>query len=1154
MQQKQQMQIKILKMLLAKADRATGAERAKLLSDAKAMQTQLVSSDGAGRKRPVAASGGEISDDGKAPEKKARTSPVRSGGPVLSGGPSGTGKEKGKGKGKGKGKSKGKGKGKGHWDGGKGKGKGRHQWWQQQPRHERGVLPIDAHADTIKAALDNYLTIIVSGDTGCGKSTQVPQIIMDHDPEAVVLVTQPRRLAAIALQRRVAEERGVSMKGDGEIGYKISRDDKTNDNTRCTFMTIGLLLQMLIHQREATLRVVTHIVIDEAHERKVDLDLSLSLLKDIVCNQFEGGLSRDTSKPLRLIIMSATFNADTFSTYFAHQLPTAGGGAPDAGAPRVLSPVLSVGSKCHPVAIFHYDELQEALGGQAPHLKESELPEAGTADAAAAFGAENVVEMDKSLYEATAWIVKSLHTLEGGMLPDLPELRDGGGAVLIFVPGVNELTELLNKLESSIDERYFLIIPVHGLLEDKVQDQLFHTAPYGKRKVVVATNIAESSITIDDVSYVIDFGLEKRPYFDPRNNTDALLLKHCSNASATQRSGRAGRVAPGACFRLYTKATAERAMPQFAPPEMLCCSLLSLVLKVKIIDKEHMGVGSLLMQCIQPPPIDSIGQAMEQLMWLGATQLNGDVTALGEVLSHLPIDLAVGRMLLFGKMLGCLDETITMAAVMSLEKDIFLQPFKGGSRGGVEAQLAADATFAAVDVSYFAPKLYRNLEDDLESDAITALRLYEAWQGVRLEQGETAAKYFAEQQYSSHRRLLQLEERRGDLERRLRRPEIGLLPQLPNRGGTGKGWGDWGEGRGAAEVLGAAAPPQLPQGMAVVLLKAVQTAAFSPRIAVGQLQPAGALARRQAKQARMDPMRTVAYRLSIVNPPPGKANITDFRPQIVAGLHACCCQPVMSFASSLVQTGSAAKKRPLNAGAKVWTPAKKTAKMVLDILVKEQEELAEKATVADAAEKDAAEDALAAKTLTLEYQQSVYEQEQVAAAVEAAANDWGKVAAEFAPAADKPEDDNYGGGGAHVLLPAPRVEFGFENQVRPCLLFSLCFFTRAAGRHRWSSQNSRLSPPRSWGSALPVSRNPSRCSLDLAARWWLARPRRPSRCYARAPTPRCWSSRGRTTGRRASAPKGTLSLCSGTPPAPCCRVLTARSAMATGHRRAGRAT
>ena len=466
-----------------------------------------------------------------------------------------------------------------------------------------------------------------------------------------------------------------------------------------------------------------------------------------------------------------------------------GGGGNSPGVQWVDAPVLNVGGKCFPVQIHQLEFLNEHLGSDGfplikppyykaahdaaaahaahtAHASEFDLGEDGgpasaadAADAVAAAAAMAAVaasvnaKLPPTMFAAAAWILSNLHLMEDGVsmpgvVPEgvLAARGEGeGGSVLIFVPGVAELSDLQQRLVKFED--HLEVIPLHGQLEDEDQERIFAPAPAGKRKVIIGTNIAESSVTVTDITYVIDLGLEKLPYFDARSGTDALLLKHCSRASAKQRSGRAGRTAEGVCFRLYSTDFMEGPMmPPFAPPEMLRCSLINLVLKAKIID--HTGAKRFLLDALQPPPLDSINTALHQLRFQGAIANDDSVTRTGLLLSLLPVDVNVGRLLLLGRLFGTLDATAIVASAISLHHDVFLQPFTGGGAGRgakgarptggkgdgsadeaaaaaaaqvvAEAEAVAEAELADEEMRFFAPKLQMTYEGDRQSDPLAA--------------------------------------------------------------------------------------------------------------------------------------------------------------------------------------------------------------------------------------------------------------------------------------------------------------------------------------------------------------------------------------------------------------------------------------------------
>lgn len=871
------LQMSLMRKLMSKAEAAQGEQKKKIMADIKELQASMASSKA--KKRAASSEGAASANSSKRP----RTGPILSGGPVLHGGPVD------------------------YRHGGRKKRppslcrfgaackrKGRGCKFSHVEKVEKVHLPIMDHKSTLTETFDKHLVSIVSGDTGCGKSTQVPQIIMEHDPKAVVLCTQPRRLAAIALAERVAAERGEEI--GNSVGYRISRNSKVG--TRCTFMTIGLFLQLLIHQKDEALEGVTHVVIDEAHEREVDMDLVLTVLKralipaDSVAAQ---AASRDP--PFRLIIMSATFNADIFAGYFAHvPVRTAAEQINDAvDGEKQVAPVLKVGAKCFPVTTIYTDDLQELPGF--PTLKDTTMTDGSDGDSGGVGSAvENgAIKLDKKLYDAAVWILQHLRKMEDGQhegitLPPHSQAGKAGGAVLIFCPGAPEIYDLLEAFAAGgIDDRRFVIIPLHGLLEDKQQDEIFRPPPYGKRKVIIGTNIAESSITVNDISYIIDLGLEKLPYFDPKNNTDELQLRRASQASAAQRAGRAGRVAEGTCFRLYTRLTFNSAMPAFASPEMVRCSLVNLVLKVKLIEGgDEASSSSLLAECLQPPSLESVQQSLSQLTFLGATSRDGRVTTLGVILSHLPqLDLRIARLLLIAHAFDCFEDGATIAAGLAAHQDVYVQPFVKPASGEDKAlaKLRTDWEFAQQDVKHFAPKLGRALETGVQSAPITVLRLYNDWVATRDAEGRDSAKEFAQTECASAKRLHQMDLTRQDLIRRLKKEGFGnheskrlnafaapFIPKMATKGSdvddldsteerAGGGHGV-AIGGGEEQCLSSSSNAGNVPDEEELLYKALLVAAFCPNYAVGI-----AAQRQRIRVDGFDLNRTVVYKLLRSEPP-----------------------------------------------------------------------------------------------------------------------------------------------------------------------------------------------------------------------------------------------------------------------------------------------
>ena len=787
--------------------------------------------------------------------------------------------------GKGKGgwyQGSGKGKG-GKGKGGKGKGKGKEpsgprvmSWTRAGAEGAPDPPPIVAHKQTVLEAIAAHGTIIISGETGCGKSTQVPQFLLDESPAHRIVVTQPRRLAARALAERVSVERGSAL--GRTVGYAVSRDKVTTmGTTRLTFMTVGLLLQLLVFRSKEVLKNYTHIVVDEAHERDVDLDLLLLLLRRQLRKQHAAAAAAaaaavsaaappadeqlsvelhateassdgpDVAAPaaapaaapvvvgLRVIIMSASIDAAAFASYFggcslasirppaaaldaaaastdALEAAVAAAEAAEAAAElaAALPPVLNVGSRKQPVGCYTLEQLQASLAAAAPPSVTVEAGNQGSGSGAA--------RLHPSMYSLLEFLLRQL--VDGTLLSELPECPEGvdpAGGVLVFLPGVAEIQEALKALKRGGlgADAGLQLLPLHSLQEAEEQNLALQKPRGGMRKVILATNIAESSITVPDVAVVVDFGFEKLPFYNARANTDALLLRRCSVASATQRAGRAGRVSPGVCLRLYPSSfmADEQVMPAFTPAEMQRTSLANLILKVKMIDP--LGApAALLREAIAPPPQTRVDEAVASLVRLGAmTGGGGDapqrVTSIGKLVAALPVSVAVGRLLLLGEALGCGRQAAVLGALLSLP-DPFLQRYtKGeGKDAGAGADPVAEARAAAEDLGFFAPRLQQFLKRGC-SDPLASLQLFDEWQHTLSEAGSAAAAKYAHSQHASYKRLAEVEHLSRELTQKVRQQRVENGISLP-----------------AAGHLPATGP-------SLLVLQAMLTAAFSPNLARG---------------------------------------------------------------------------------------------------------------------------------------------------------------------------------------------------------------------------------------------------------------------------------------------------------------------------------
>ncbi|KAK0719817.1 P-loop containing nucleoside triphosphate hydrolase protein [Lasiosphaeris hirsuta] len=503
--------------------------------------------------------------------------------------------------------------------------------------------------EIVQTVNENQVTII-SGETGSGKSTQSVQFILDDlynrglGSAANIIVTQPRRISALGLADRVSDER-CSPVGQ-EVGYIIRGESKTNRNTRITFVTTGVLLRRLqtsggrIEDVVASLADVSHVVVDEVHERSLDTDFLLSIIRDVLY------VRRD----LKLILMSATLDAATFSDYFT------------ADRKGVTVGLVEIAGRTFPVRDFYLDDVLR-MTGFSPSNKWDRYDDEYASKPSTS---EPVDPINKIIQKLGSRINYDLllETVRG-IDEDLSSQQKAGG-ILIFLPGVAEINRALNALRSLSSLH---VLPLHASLETREQKKVFASPPSGKRKVVVATNVAETSITIDDIVAVIDSGRVKETSFDPQNNMRKLEETWASLAACKQRRGRAGRVQAGKCYKLYTRnledQMAERPEPEIrrVPLEQLCLAVRAMGIR---------DVTDFLARTPTPPEAIAVEGAISLLRRMGA--LDGEeLTALGEQLALIPADLRCGKLMVFGSIFGCLSDCVTIAAILSTRSP-FLSP------------------------------------------------------------------------------------------------------------------------------------------------------------------------------------------------------------------------------------------------------------------------------------------------------------------------------------------------------------------------------------------------------------------------------------------------------------------------------------------------
>ncbi|XP_022262499.2 ATP-dependent RNA helicase DHX30 isoform X1 [Canis lupus baileyi] len=537
--------------------------------------------------------------------------------------------------------------------------------WQEAPQ-----LPVDPHRDTILNAIEQHPVVVISGDTGCGKTTRIPQLLLERyvsegrGARCNVIITQPRRISAVSVAQRVSHELGPSLRRN--VGFQVRLESKPPARGGALlFCTVGILLRKL--QSNPSLEGVSHVIVDEVHERDVNTDFLLILLK---------GLQR-LNPALRLVLMSATGDNERFSRYF--------GGCP----------VIKVPGFMYPVKEHYLEDILAKLGKhQYPHRHRHHE-------------SEDECALDLDLVTDLV-----LHI----------DARGEPGGILCFLPGWQEIKGVQQRLQEALGmhESKYLILPVHSNIPMMDQKAIFQQPPVGVRKIVLATNIAETSITVNDIVHVVDSGLHKEERYDLKTKVSCLETVWVSRANVIQRRGRAGRCQSGFAYHLFPRSRLEKMVP-FQVPEILRTPLENLVLQAKIHMPEKTAV-EFLSKAVDSPNIKAVDEAVILLQEIGVLDQREYLTTLGQRLAHISTDPRLAKAIVLAAIFRCLHPLLVVVSCLTRD------PFSSSLQNRAEVD-----------------KVKALLSHDSGSDHLAFVRAVAGWEEVLRWQDRSSRENYLEE-------------------------------------------------------------------------------------------------------------------------------------------------------------------------------------------------------------------------------------------------------------------------------------------------------------------------------------------------------------------------------------------------------------------------